>query len=359
MKLNVNLGERSYPVYIEKDFSALGKALSSAGINGKIVIVTDSNVEKIYGKEVTDLISSDSREVFNYVIPAGEKSKNLDTVSGIYKFLSDLNLDRSSAIIALGGGVTGDIAGFAASTFLRGINFIQVPTTLLSQADSSVGGKVGVDFDNKKNIIGSFYQPKFVYINIKTLETLDEREFKSGMAEVIKHAIIMDRDFFEYLDSSVDKILDNDEDALLYITKMNCSIKRSVIEKDEKEGGLRSVLNLGHTFGHAIESVTGFDKLHGECVSVGIAAACRLSRYLDIMDKKDEERILKLLEKFGLQTSISGIDREKTYQTMFYDKKKKCGRLTFIVPKCIGEVVQLGIEDESLIKKVLSEIILI
>ncbi|NTV89970.1 MAG: 3-dehydroquinate synthase [Clostridiales bacterium] len=356
MKLNISLGERSYPIYINTDFSGLGKALSSAGVGNKIAIITDSNVEGFYLAEITALLSSLNFDVFNHVIEAGERNKNLDTVRGIYTFLAGLKLDRNSSILALGGGVTGDIAGFAAATFLRGINFIQVPTSLLAQADSSVGGKVGVDFEDKKNIIGAFYQPKFVYINVNTLKTLPERELTSGMAEVIKHAVIMDQDFFEYLDYSMDKIRSFDEDTLLYITKMNCTIKGGVVEKDEKEGDLRAILNFGHTFGHAIETVSGFEKLHGECVSVGIAGACRLANHLGMLDKATVGKVESLLVKAGLPVRFSGFDAEKVYETMFHDKKIKSGKLTFILPKSIGVVIQLGLDDELLIKKVISEI---
>lgn len=206
VKMNISLGERSYPIHVTSDFDSLGKACSGARLAGKIAVITDSNVSRHYCEECVSKLSGSGFEVYSYVIAAGEKNKNLDTVRDIYRFLSGLKLDRQSAVLALGGGVTGDIAGFAAATYLRGVNFIQVPTSLLAQADSSVGGKVGVDFEGHKNIVGAFYQPRLVYINVNTLKTLPDRELKSGLAEVIKHGLILDSDFYEYIDYNIGKI---------------------------------------------------------------------------------------------------------------------------------------------------------
>jgi 3-dehydroquinate synthase len=357
MKINISLGERSYPIYVATDFSGLGKSLSSAGISGKTAVITDSNVGGYYLSDITEQLVSCGFEVHSHVIPAGEKNKNLDTVRDIYSFLSGLGLDRQSTIIALGGGVTGDIAGFAAATFLRGINFVQIPTSLLAQADSSVGGKVGVDFGGKKNIIGAFYQPKLVYINVSTLRTLPERELISGLAEVIKHSVITDMDFFDYLDYNLNKIKSFDLDTLLYITKMNCTIKGDVVEKDEKEDGLRAILNFGHTIGHAVETASNFEMLHGECVAVGMAGACRLAAHLGILDKASVAKVEAILVKAGLPVRAPGFDVNNVYEIMFHDKKIKKGKLTFILPKSIGEVAQLGLDNEVLIRKVLSDIL--
>lgn len=357
LKLNVNLNERSYPIYITTDFSGLGKALVNAGISEKLVVIADSNAEKFYFDECSKLLSDAGFEVFKHVIAAGEKSKNLDTVKEIYKHLAELKLDRKSTIIALGGGVTGDIAGFAAATFLRGINFIQIPTTLLAQADSSVGGKVGVDFEGNKNIIGAFHQPRFVYINVNTLKTLPVRELRSGLAEVIKHGLIQDSDFYEYIDYNMKRIFAFDEQVLQYIAKINCSIKGKVVEQDEKEGGLRAILNFGHTIGHAVETVSEFSLSHGECVSVGIAGACKLARSLDLINEEVIKKIMLTLENAGLPVRLTGFDIQKVYDTMFRDKKVKSGKLMFILPKRIGEVIQCSIEDEVLIKNILSELL--
>lgn len=357
MKLNVNLAERSYPIYIVSDFSGLGKACLNARLSGKLVIVTDSNVEKHYLDECSKLLSNAGFDVFKYVIAAGEKSKNLDTVRGIYERLADLKLDRQSTLIALGGGVTGDITGFAAATFLRGINFVQIPTSLLAQADSSIGGKVGVDFEGNKNIIGAFYQPRFVYLNVNTLKTLPVRELRSGLAEVIKHGLILDSDFYEYIDNNMKKIFTFDEHVLQYLAKMNCTIKGNVVEKDEKESGLRAILNFGHTIGHAVETVSDFALSHGECVSIGIAAASRLAQKLKMINEEVVRKITGTLENAGLPVRLTGFDVQKVYDTMFHDKKVKGGKLTFVLPKGIGEVIQCNIDDEELIKIVLKEIL--
>jgi len=357
IKLNINLNERSYPIYITTDYNDLKSSLDNAKINGKVVLITDTNVDKCQSQQCMESLKRYDGEVHKYVIEAGEKSKNLDTVKDIYKFLIDLKLDRNSTLIALGGGVVGDITGFVAATFLRGINFVQIPTSLLAQSDSSVGGKVGVDFEGSKNIIGAFYQPKFVYININTLKTLPKRELQAGLAEVVKHGIIQDSDFFEYIDYNVNKIFNFDENVLQYITKVNCSIKGSVVEKDEKESGLRAILNFGHTIGHAIETVMDFELLHGECVALGMIGAFKMAQYLEMVEPEIVEKVQNTLMKIGLPVRLEGIDVDKVYNQMFYDKKVKGDKLNFILPrKNIGEVIQCIIDDEALIKRAISDL---
>lgn len=357
IKLNVNLGTRGYPIHIATDYGGLDKAVTAAGISGKMVLITDSNVDKYQAQECMDVLLSNGYNVSKHVIEAGEKSKNLDTVRKIYEHLVSLKLDRSASLIALGGGVTGDITGFVASTFLRGINFIQVPTTLLAQADSSVGGKVGVDFMGNKNIVGTFYQPKFVYLNVNSLKTLPKRELQSGLAEVVKHGIITDSDFYEYVDYNVNRIFLYDKKVLQYISKMNCSIKGSVVEQDEKESGLRAILNFGHTIGHAVESVSDFELLHGECVSIGMVGAFKLAQYLGMVNEQETAKITTTLEKIGLPVRASGFDEEHVYNQMFFDKKVKGGKLVFVLPKAIGSVIQCVVDDEELIRRVLKELL--
>jgi 3-dehydroquinate synthase len=356
IKVKINLGERGYPIYITKDYRDFGKCLSSARINGKIVVVTDTNVDKCQANEFISLLEGNGIEVFKYVIQSGEKNKTLETVRDIYKYLLSLKLDRNATLIALGGGVTGDITGFAAATFLRGINFVQVPTTLLAQADSSVGGKVGVDFEGSKNIIGAFYQPKFVYINVNTLRSLPVRELRSGLAEVIKHGVIWDEEFFEYIDYNINKIFSFDEDVLQYIAKKNCSIKGSVVEQDEKESDLRAILNFGHTIGHAIESVSDFNLTHGECVSLGMAGAFKMAHKLELVNEENVLRVIGTLKRAGLPVRLDDVDVEKVYSQMFFDKKVKNNKLSFVLPKRIGEVIQCNIEDAKLIKQVIAEL---
>lgn len=356
IKLNINLGERSYPIYITTDYGSLGKTISSARLTGKTVLVTDTNVDRFQAEECIEALNTDGFNVEKYVIPAGEKNKTLDTVRDIYKYLIGLKLDRNATLIALGGGVVGDITGFVAATFLRGINFVQVPTTLLAQADSSVGGKVGVDLDGSKNIIGSFYQPRLVYINVNTLKTLPKRELQSGLAEVIKHGVIRDPDFLDYIDYNIKKIFNFEPDALQFMTKTNCRIKGGVVEQDEKESDLRAILNFGHTIGHAIETVQNFQLLHGECVALGMVAAFRMAVYLGMADEEDLKRLMDILDKVGLPTALKGIDVDKVYNQMFYDKKVKGNKLVFVLPRKIGEVLQLTIEDEELVKRVIGEL---
>ncbi len=355
-KFNINLGERSYPIYITSDYSSIGKCIAGARLGGRLVLVTDTNVERHQSAECIAALKSSGYEVVKFVIPAGEKSKNINTVTDIYKFMIDQRLDRSSAVIALGGGVVGDITGFAAATFLRGINFVQIPTSSLAQADSSVGGKVGVDFEGSKNIVGAFYQPRLVYINVNTLRTQPKKEFISGFAEIIKHGIIRDADFFEYIDYNTEKIFSFNEDVLQYITKTNCSIKGSIVEQDEKESGLRAILNFGHTIGHAIESVYDFEYLHGECVSLGMAGAFKMARRLEMVREDVVRRVEDALVKIGLPVRLEGIDVQSVFNQMFYDKKIKNGRLQFVLPKGIGEVVQCAIDDEALIKSSISDL---
>jgi 3-dehydroquinate synthase len=355
-KQTINLGDRSYPIFIGSDYSGIAKCFESTKVNGTVVVITDTNVEEHQGSEFMKAIEGYKHSVYKFVIDAGEKSKTLETVYKIYEYLIGLQLDRASTLVALGGGVVGDITGFAASTFLRGVNFIQVPTTMLAQADSSVGGKVGVDFEGSKNIIGAFYQPKFVYINVNSLKTLPERELKSGLAEVIKHGIIEDAEFFDYLEYNMDKIFKINPDVLQYLAKINCSIKGRVVEQDEKESGVRANLNFGHTIGHAIETTKNFELLHGECVAIGMVGACKLALHMNMISEKVAERVIGLLRKTGLPVNLPSLDAEKVYNQMFYDKKIRDGKLNFILPKSIGEVIQVSVDDERLIKRVLEEL---
>lgn len=356
-KLNVNLGSRAYPIYIQTDFSALGKACADARLNGKIVVVTDNNVEKHYCEDCIRELEGSYAEVSVHVIRAGELNKSLDTVKDIYRKLIELKADRNSVLVALGGGVTGDITGFAAATYMRGIHFVQIPTSLMAQADSSIGGKTGVDFKGCKNMIGAFYQPSVVYINVNTLRTLPSREMKSGMAEVIKHGLIRDSDFYEYIDSNVDKIFSFDENTLAYVTKMNCTIKGDVVEQDEREDGLRAILNFGHTIGHAIECVSGFTMLHGECVSIGMVGAYKLAGKLGMTDENTVGRVEGTLKKAGLPVMARGIGVDKIFAMMFSDKKVKDGKLNFVLPKDIGEVISCTVDNEALVKEVLAELV--
>jgi 3-dehydroquinate synthase len=356
-RLDIKLKDNSYPIFITSSYENLAECISACGICGKIVIVTDSNVDALQYRQCVEALEGNNWDIFKYVMPPGEENKTLDTVRDIYSYLKSVKVERNSSIIALGGGVVGDVAGFAAATFLRGINFIQIPTTLLAQADSSVGGKVGVDFEGSKNIVGAFYQPKLVYMNINSLQTLPRRQLLSGMAEVVKHGLIMDSHFFDYIEKNLDNILTLDEEVLKYISARNCNIKGNIVEKDEKETGLRAILNFGHTIGHAIESMLDFQLLHGECVSIGMVGAFKLACYMGMTDQSNVVRATELLKKLGLPVSVTGVNVDSLYNQMFFDKKVRSGRLLFVLPRNIGHVEQHFINDEVLIKQVLSELI--
>ena len=272
---------RSKPIYdivIEKDFSQLGTAFSRLNVTGrKICIVTDSNVGPLYAKAVQEVLETTGNQIFVYTFAAGEESKNLNTVQDLYEFLIENHFDRKDMLAALGGGVVGDLTGFTAATYLRGISFIQIPTSLLAQVDSSIGGKTGVDFRAYKNMVGAFHQPKLVYMNMSTLLSLDTRLFNSGFGEIIKHGLIKDAAYYRWLQNNAAKIQSKDYDALEQMIAGSCNIKREVVELDPTEQGDRALLNFGHTLGHAIEKLMNFQLYHGECVVLGMIAALNIS----------------------------------------------------------------------------------
>lgn len=268
----------NYDIVFEQSFDGLKEELERLDLTGKkTCIVTDDIVEPLYAKAVQEILESAGNEVTVFVFKNGEVSKNLDTVQNLYEQLIRDKLDRKSFLVALGGGVVGDMSGFAAATYLRGIDFIQVPTTLLSMVDSSVGGKTGVDFRQYKNMVGAFKMPKLVYMNLKTLTTLDERQFYSGFAEAMKSALIKDALFYEWQIENMYEICDRDPDTLAELVARSCGIKKFIVEKDPFEKGERALLNLGHTLGHAIEKYKNFSMLHGECVALGCVAAAYIS----------------------------------------------------------------------------------
>lgn len=327
-----------YPVYIKDSFEALEKAFFDAGFGAaKACIISDSNTEKLYLDDVKRIAQKCFSYVCDYAFEAGEKSKNLDVIRDFYAFFSNKGLDRKSVVIALGGGVTGDMAGFAAATYMRGIRFVQIPTTLLAQVDSSVGGKVGVDFMNNKNMVGAFYQPALVYINVKTLDTLPKEQFSAGMAEAIKYGYIIDSDFLGYINKNKQKIIELDSEAIKHIIYASCKAKAYVVSEDEKETGLREILNFGHTFGHAVESLSGFNLLHGECVAVGMMAALSLSCERKSVSRGDVEAARELLEFFELPVKVRGFDRKAVFEQMFSDKKTKNNMLNIVLLEKIGK----------------------
>lgn len=339
-KLFVNLGENSYDILFSDSFTGLGAALANINAPKKLLIVTDSNVEKLYSGEVKTILAQNGYNVSVYAFEAGEENKNMDSILGICRACIENGLDRKSMIIALGGGVVGDMAGFAAAIYMRGIDFVQVPTTLLSQSDSSVGGKTGIDFAAGKNILGAFHQPKLVYINVKTLKTLPSEQFISGMGEVIKHGIIRDGEFFAYLRDNSDKIKFLESETLIKMDKINCSIKADVVMRDEKENGLRAILNFGHTIGHAVESAYNFKKTHGECVGIGMIAASYIAFKRGLISEAELKEIESILAEYGFETRVKLPDNDAVFSIMQKDKKKIDGKLKFVLPVKIGETEQ-------------------
>ena len=355
-KIRVELAERSYDIAIGTNvLKKIVNNLKSFDLSPKIAIVSNPTVFSLYGKPVLNAIKKARFDAVTVIIPDGETYKDLMWLQHIYKELLTHKLDRSSALIALGGGVVGDITGFAASTYMRGISYIQIPTTLLAQVDSSVGGKTGVNHKLGKNMIGTFWQPRLVWIDVDTLKTLPKKELVAGIAEVIKYGVIYDEDLFHTLETKKDKILKLDRKVLVHIIKRSCEIKADVVSKDERESGLRSILNFGHTIGHAIETATDYKKyLHGEAVALGMCLEARLSQKLEIIDNKAVERIKKLVDSFGLPSELpTDIDMDRMLSSMKLDKKAVAGALKFILPERVGRVrIQKGIQ-EKLIKQVL------
>jgi 3-dehydroquinate synthase len=356
-KINVSLQNNSYDIFIDDGLlSNFKDKIKSFIDNRKCFIITDSNVDKYYGDFFIKQLSgfSDS-QISKYTFSAGEQSKTLKTIEDIYHYALKEGLDRSSVIIALGGGVCGDMAGFAAATYMRGIDFIQVPTSLLAMVDSSVGGKTGVDMPEGKNLIGAFLQPKTVLIDPNTLKTLPIREIRGGLAEVIKYGMIIDLELFEYIESNVEKINKLDMDVISKLIAWCCKIKADIVAKDEKEHSLRAILNFGHTFGHAIETISGYEKyIHGEGIAIGMLMACRLGVKLGMIESSIEERLKQLFIKFSLPVKSSNINPDDILNTMYSDKKVINNTINFILPdKKIGQVKQVnGIYDKLVIEAV-------
>ena len=346
-----------YDIYIEDSFGALVDALEPFALaDRKVCIVTDSNVNPLYGAEVEDMIGAISGECVRYVFPAGEESKTLDTVKEIYEFLIGNHFNRKDLLIALGGGVVGDLTGYTAATYLRGIEFIQIPTTLLSQADSSIGGKTGVDFDGYKNMVGAFYMPRLVYMNMETLQSLSDRQFYSGFAEVMKSALIKDGNFYEWLIDQMYEICERDVETLSEMVERSCIIKKLVVEKDPLEKGDRALLNFGHTIGHAIEKYMNFTMTHGECVALGCVAAAFISWKKNWLSMEEYYEIRDMFVPFYLPISIDNLDIEKVLQLTKSDKKAENGYIKFILLKKVGKaLIDKTVTDDE-IREALQEL---
>lgn len=333
-------GKPCYDIVIEKDFSKLKDEFNKLGKTGrKICIVTDSNVGKIYSQQVKEELEKTGNSCFVYTFPAGEKYKELNTVQDIYEFLIKNSFDRNDVLAALGGGVVGDLTGYTAATYLRGIDFIQIPTSLLAQVDSSIGGKTGVDFRGYKNMVGAFYMPKLVYMNIACLKTLSKRLFNSGFGEIIKHGLIKDKDYYDWLKKSYQKINELDDDALEQMIYTSCNIKRDVVEKDPKEKGDRALLNYGHTLGHAIEKLLDFRCYHGECVVFGMIAALKIDLNRGNITTEEYEDALNVFKSYGFNLTVENpsFSIDDVIRVSKSDKKADAGKIKFIRLNSIGD----------------------
>jgi 3-dehydroquinate synthase len=357
IRLRIHPSEFQYDILItdEEPFTSLTTKIRSLSYSN-LILVTNTVVWKLYGSLVESSFKRKGLTYSTIILPDGEKHKNLKTMQRIYDRLLSYNADRSSILIGMGGGVIGDMTGFAASTYMRGIRYIQVPTTLLAQVDAAIGGKTAVDYARMKNIIGAFYQPIFVYSNVNLLKTLSERIYRAGMAEVIKYGIIKDKNLFLYIEKYSNDILSRFPKSLLKLISASSHIKAEFVEKDEKEtSGIRMLLNFGHTFGHAIESVTQYKILHGEAVGIGMIMAAKISHLLNLCKKEVPEKIERVVRAIKLPASSNNLVMQHLSKSVNYDKKSKADKINLILLKRIGMPVAYQI-DKKMLKKILTEV---
>ncbi|MCH9771606.1 MAG: 3-dehydroquinate synthase [Betaproteobacteria bacterium] len=354
-KINIQFDERSYPIYIGEGLISNYELISQHILGKKVAIITNETVADIYLKTLMDTVSS-HKELISIILPDGESYKSKDSLDSIYAQLLENKADREITLIALGGGVIGDITGFAAATYMRGVNFIQIPTTLLSQVDSSVGGKTGINHPLGKNMIGAFYQPKCVISDMDVMKTLPSRELSAGLAEVIKYGLIRDNKFFEWLESHIQYLMEMNPKYLIEAVQRSCENKAAVVEADEFESGIRAILNLGHTFGHAIEVAQGYGNwLHGEAVGAGMVMAAKLSQSMGWLADKDVGRIVALIKKAGLPTEPPKISVKKYMELMMLDKKTKDGQINLVLQKSIGDAVLTNQYDPKKLHQILEQ----
>ncbi|MGE5583468.1 MAG: 3-dehydroquinate synthase [Bacillota bacterium] len=341
-EIGINLAERSYSILIGRELLVeTGAIFKERGISGRILVITNPTVAGWHLEPVLTSLHEAGFDVQSLEIPDGESYKSLEQANVIYDALIEGTFDRTSILVALGGGVIGDLTGFAAATYMRGIRFIQLPTTLLAQVDSSIGGKVAVNHPKGKNLIGAFYQPSLVIADVSTLKTLPKREFSSGMAEVIKHGVILDENYLRLITGEAAAIRQYDPALLSWIVSGSCRIKGRVVEEDEQESGLRMVLNLGHTIGHAIESATNYSFYkHGEAVALGMLGAVRISARMDLLRQADlSERLLEIYHQFNLPVDLPGLNVNKILEAISLDKKARFNKVRWVLPVRTGETV--------------------
>lgn len=348
----------NYDIVMTDSFQELPRELEAFSVSEKkLCIITDSNVGKIYAEEVAELLKHHCREVHVFIFPAGEENKHLNTVQDAYRFLITNKFDRKDMLIALGGGVVGDLTGYTAATYLRGVDFIQIPTTLLSQVDSSIGGKTGVDFDRYKNMVGAFHMPCLVYMNLSVLKTLDDRQYACGMAEILKHGLIKNASYYEWLITNFEEIESRETGIIEDMIYESCLVKKAVVEKDPTEKGERALLNFGHTLGHAIEKYKNFTMLHGECVALGCVAAAYISWKREMLSDEEFYEIRDMFVPFSLPISVSDINPQEIIALTKADKKMEQGKIKFILLKKIGKAVIDNTVTEEEMQAALQEII--
>jgi 3-dehydroquinate synthase len=354
-ELTVGLDERSYPIIVKQGLlDEIGNELQRNPFAKRYAIIADDHVAALFGERLLSSLTNNSIDAEMITFVRGEESKNIATVADLCSRLARSGFDRKDGLLALGGGVTGDITGFVAASYMRSIPFAQIPTTLLAQVDSSVGGKTGVDIPEGKNLVGAFYQPKAVFIDSKVLLELPESELLNGLAEVIKYGVIYDRDFFQFLETNRKDILALDLLVLDDVIARCCKIKAAVVEADEKESDFRRILNFGHTIGHAAEAVSGYKLVHGSAVAMGMVAAAELAVLKGIFDEREKERLKILINKFGLPATIPPeYDRAKIQEYLLADKKTIGGKVFFVLPTTIGKVIITDEVEAELIAKVL------
>ncbi len=351
-RIDVALGKRSYPIFIGAGAMELTAEFEKVIPARDVLLVTNTTVGPLYAAKLTAALAP--RRCLEIVLPDGEVHKTFANISRMMDVLIANRFARDACVVALGGGVVGDMSGFAAACYQRGIAFVQVPTTLLAQVDSSVGGKTGVNHPGGKNMIGAFHQPAAVFADTNALATLPDRELRAGLAEVIKYGLIVDRDFFDWLEAHAEKLLARDTRALTHAIKRSCEIKAEIVARDEHERGDRALLNLGHTFGHAIESATNYTTwLHGEAVGAGMLLAADVSQRLGWVSAADVARIENVLRKFGLRTDVSALSAATLAENMKIDKKVAAGRIRLVLLKAIGKSVVTGDYEDAALRETL------
>ena len=348
--LSVALGSRSYPIHIGSGLISRAELYAPHLAGGSAAIVTNDVVAPLYLPKVR--LALQGARVAEIIVPDGEQAKGWETLNRVFDALLEARCGRDTLIVALGGGVIGDLAGFAAAVYQRGVAFVQVPTTLLAQVDSSVGGKTAINHALGKNMIGAFHQPRAVISDVATLGTLPGRELRSGLAEVIKHGLALDAAFFEWLESDLEKILNKDPTALAYAVRRSCELKARIVAEDERESGARALLNFGHTFGHAIEAATGYGPwLHGEAVAAGMVMAAELSELMGHLKKTEVSRVRELLKRAGLPVNGPAVAPERLLELMTLDKKAAKGRTRFVVLEAIGRAVLRADIDDAAVRR--------